>query len=125
MRPTLSTSTMRKVLALLIVGIASALGPATAVIGFCAKLPCCFGAAKSGPAVVAPPGCCSTISCYEAPPHDLTVGAKAKVFPPATLAVLRVASPMPQVFAAPLTFDDTSPPATTSDRLSTLSFFLI
>lgn len=117
----------RKVLGLLIVVITTGLSPATAVIGFCAKMPCCFGEAASGPAFdVDMADCCSTISCYEAPSHDLTVVAKAKVFPPALLVDLPVTLPMlQQVSAARLTFNDTSPPPTTSERLSSLSAFLI
>ena len=117
---------MRKVLALLVVVIATGLAPATAVIGFCAKMPCCFGEAEAGPVVADDMAdCCSTISCYEAPPHDVTVSAKAKVFTATTLATLPVTLAMPQVAAARRTFDDTSPPPTTSERLSSLSVFLI
>jgi len=121
-----SPSMTRKVLALLIVVIASGLSPATAVIGFCAKMPCCFGESQSGPALAMDMAdCCSTISCYEAPSHDLAVAAKAKVFPPATFALLAVTLPIPKISAARPTFDDTSPPLTTSKRLSLLSIFLI
>lgn len=122
-----SSSMTRKVLALLVVVIASGLAPATAIIGFCAKMPCCFAEAEDGPALTANMAdCCTTISCYEGPPHDLAVSAKLKVFTASTtLVTLPVAPAMPQVSAIRRTFDDTSPPPTTSERLSSLSVFLI
>ena len=117
----------RKVLALAVVLIVSGLAPATAVIGFCAKMPCCFGEAHDGPALAANNAdCCSTISCYEAPSHELTVSAKAKTTTAAGPAVLAVVAALP---AAPnvgsYSFDDTSPPPTTKQRLSSLSILLI
>lgn len=118
---------MRKVLALLVVVIASGLAPATAVIGFCAKMPCCFGEAGDGPALTANMAdCCTTISCYEGPPHDLAVSGKVKAFPATTLVTtLPFAPAIPQAAVARRTFDDTSPPPTTRERLSSLSVFLI
>lgn len=122
----LSIPMTRKILALMVVLIIAGFAPATAVIGFCAKMPCCFGQTHGGPALaVNMADCCSTISCYEAPPHDVTMSAKAKVFTATTLASLPVTLAMPQVAVARRTFDDTSPPPTTSERLSSLSVFLI
>ncbi|MDP9190232.1 MAG: hypothetical protein M3P06_00835 [Acidobacteriota bacterium] len=120
-----SSSFARKALALLIVVIATGLAPATAVIGFCAKLPCCFGEMSEPVLATGMAGCCSTISCYEAPSHDLTVTAKVKAVPPARFEFLSAPLPRPQVSAARLSFDDTSPPPTTCERLSSLSTFLI
>ena len=117
---------IHKVLALAVVLIVSGLAPATAVIGFCAKMPCCFDEAHDGPALTTNNAdCCSTISCYEGPPHDLSVTAKAKTAAATTLALLAVAPAIP---AAPIqrhAFDDTSPPLTTKQRLSSLSILLI
>ena len=122
----ISPSMTRKVLALLVVLIATGLAPATAVLGFCAKMPCCFEEAEKGPAfAVNMADCCSAISCYEAPPHELAASGKAKVFTATALATLPVTAAMPPLAAARGTFDDTSPPPTTSERLSTLSIFLI
>ena len=121
-----SPSMTRKVLALLVVVIVSGLAPATAVIGFCAKMPCCFGEAGDGPALTANMAdCCTTISCYEGPPHDLAVSGKVKVFTATTPVTLPVTPAMPQASVVRRTFDDTSPPPTTSERLSSLSVFLI
>lgn len=121
-----SPSMTRKVLALVVVLIISSLAPATAVLGFCAKMPCCFGQAHDGPALAANTAdCCNTISCYEAPSQELTVSARAKAFPATTLATLPVTLATPQVLVARRTSGDTSPPPTTIERLSSLSVFLI
>ena len=116
----------RKILALVVVVITSGLAPATAVIGFCAKMPCCFGETERGPAITANEAhCCTTISCYEAPSHDITVTAKAKSITATAPAVLPVVAPVPPVHVARYTFDDSSPPLTTKRRLSSLSILLI
>ena len=121
-----SPSMMRKVLALLVLVIASGLAPATAIIGFCAKMPCCFGEAQDGPVLATNMAdCCTTISCYEGPPHDLAVSGKVKAIAATTPVMLSVAPAIQQAPVARRTFDDTSPPPTTSERLSSLSVFLI
>lgn len=116
----------RKVLALVIVLVISSLAPATAVLGFCAKMPCCFRTAAEGSALnVERADCCTTISCYEAPSHELSVSAKTKNFTSTTLATLSVALATPQVPVVWRAFNDPSPPRTTSERLSSLSTFLL
>jgi hypothetical protein len=121
-----SLSMMRKGLALAVVLIISSLAPATAVIGFCAKMPCCFGQAHDGPALAANDAdCCSTISCYEAPSHELTVTAKAKTATAIATAVLPIVSAIPAAHVELRAFDDMSPPRTTKQRLSSLSILLI
>ena len=119
----------RKTLALAVALLISSLTPATAVIGFCAKMPCCEHEARAVPQPVLTTeraDCCTTINCYEAPPHELAASGKAKVFTATTLATLRVTTAMPQASVARrCTFDDSSPPPTTSERLSTLSILLI
>lgn len=116
----------RKVLALAVVLLIAGLAPATAVIGFCAKMPCCFGDAHEGPALATNNAdCCTTISCYEAPSHDLTVTAKAKTATATAQAVLPLVAIVPIAPVQPSAFDDTSPPPTTKRRLSSLSILLI
>ena len=116
----------RKVLAVVVVLITSGLAPATAVIGFCAKMPCCFGEAHDGPAFATTNAdCCTTISCYDAPSHELTVSVNAKSITATAPAVLPVVAAAPAVRVARLTFDDSSPPLTTKQRLSSLSILLI
>jgi hypothetical protein len=116
----------RKVLALAVVLIISSVAPASAVIGFCAKMPCCFGEVHDGPELgTANADCCTTISCYEAPSHDLTVTAKAKTATAHAPVIVPVVAALPAPVAARGAFDDTSPPPTTKQRLSSLSILLI
>jgi len=116
----------RKALALAVVLIVSSIAPATAVIGFCAKMPCCFGEAHDGPVLGANNAdCCTTISCYEAPSHDVTVTAKANSAIASALALTPVVAAVPAVPVARHAFDDISPPLTTKQRLSSLSILVI
>jgi len=118
---------MRKTFALLVALLVSGLAPATVAIGFCVRRPCCVGQAGQGTAALAVDlsDCCTTISCSDEPSQDLAASAKAKVLIASTLAKLPVAPALPQVSEAGHTFDDTSPPPTTSERLSSLSVFRI
>ncbi len=112
---------MAVAIALLVVGVA----PTTAVIGFCAKMPCCFEQHHGAELATNNADCCATINCYEAPSHDLTFNTKANVIPvtvahgPAT--IMAAASRIVPEHS----FDDTSPPRTTRERLSSLSILLI
>jgi hypothetical protein len=116
----------RKALALVVVLITTSLAPATAVIGFCARMPCCFGEAHDGPVLgTNNPDCCTTINCYEAPSPELTVSAKAKSIAATAPAVLPVVAVIASTHLERRSFDDTSPPPTTKQRLSSLSILLI
>lgn len=118
----------RKTLALTIALLISSLAPATAVIGFCARMPCCEHKAGTVPQPVLTTeraDCCTTINCYEAPSQDLTVkdSAKASVAAAPTISAVAVVDALP---AHPrLIVDDASPPKTLRERLSTLSALLI
>lgn len=120
---------LRKTFALAVALLICSVAPATAMIGFCAKMPCCeheAGAVAQPVLTTERADCCTTINCYEAPPHELAVSGKAKDFLATTLGTLPVTTAMPEAAVARrLTFDDTSAPPTTSERLSTLSIFLI
>lgn len=120
-------SMSRKVLALLVILIAVGLGPATAVLGFCAKMPCCFSEGQDGSPAIAVnmPDCCTTINCYEAPSNELTVSGKAKLLTGTTAAVLPVVAGVPTAPVIHRVFHDVSPPPTTVERLASLSVFLI
>jgi len=116
----------RKVLALVVVLIVSGLAPATAVIGFCAKMPCCFSEVQDGPVLNAEMAdCCTTISCYEAPSNELTFSAKMKNTGPHAPAMLPVVAAIVNEHIVRSTFDDPSPPRTAKQRLSSLSILLI
>jgi hypothetical protein len=117
----------RKALAVAVVLILSSLAPATAMIGFCARMPCCFGHAHGGPAVASNDAdCCTTVSCDERPSQDLIAPVKAKTMTACTPAVFAIAvavPPTPPVVRS--AFDDTSPPRTAGQRLASLSILLI
>lgn len=118
----------RKVLVFLVILVVTGLTPATAVLGFCAKMPCCFTDADhdGGPVIGADMSdCCNTISCYEAPPHESTAGAKAQALAADAPAELPVANIVLAPRAVQHVFVDLSPPRTTSDRLASLSVLLI
>ena len=119
---------IRKALALTIVLLISSVATATAVIGFCARMPCCEHKAGAVPQPVLTTeraDCCTTINCYEAPSQKLTTKDAAKVSLVAVpvIATLSAAAPMPAHAAR--AFADTSPPKTVRERLSTLSILLI
>ena len=121
-----SQPTMRKALAALVILVVAGLAPATALAAFCAKMPCCFGEAHDGPAFDrSTTDCCNTISCYEPPPNDFTVAAKAKVFVATTHAVFPASLVSRQVVPLDRMLCDHPPPRTGTERLSTLSVFLI
>lgn len=116
----------RKVLALAVVLIISSVAPASAVIGFCAKMPCCFGEAHDGPELGATNAdCCTTISCYEAPSAKLTIPASASLTPVSTPAVLSAPALLPPAETRAPVPADTSPPLTAQHRRALLSVFLI
>jgi len=116
----------RKTLALIVVLIVTGLAPATAVLGFCARMPCCFTQSHLGPILsVGTSDCCNTISCYEVPPHESTASAKAHVLMADAPAVLPAATLFPARPAVKHVFVDLSPPRTTGDRLAALSVLLI
>jgi len=115
----------RKPLALAIVLIIAALAPATAIIGFCTRMPCCSHAADASAALSTDRAdCCTTITCYESPSAKLTIGTSPTADALATPAL--VSTPAPMIAAvlarAPI---DTSPPMTVQHRLATLSTLLI
>lgn len=118
----------RKTLALTIALLISSLAPATAVIGFCARMPCCEHKANALPQATLTAeraDCCTTINCYEAPSQDVTAKETATVLLVAVPVVLThsvvVAMPAHRARA----FADASPPKTLRERLSTLSTLLI
>ena len=121
-----SVAVTRNVLAIAVVLLIAGLAPATAVIGFCAKMPCCFDDPHDGPALATNRAdCCTTITCYEAPSHDLTATAKVKMAAAMTIDASPGVITLPVVPAGSRTFESSSPPPTTSQRLSTLATLLI
>ena len=116
----------RKPLALAIVLIFAALAPATAIIGFCTRMPCCTDAAAATVALSTERNdCCTTITCYESPSAKLTIGTAPTADMLATPALLPVAAaPTMAAFLARVPVD-ASPPPTLQHRLAVLSTLLI
>lgn len=119
---------IRKALALTIVLLISSLATATAVIGFCARMPCCEHKAGAVPQPVLSTertDCCTPISCYEAPSQKLTTKDSAKLSLVAVPVVVTLSAAAPMFPHPARAFGDTSPPKTVRERLSTLSTLLI
>lgn len=122
------SSTMnRKALALTIVLLITGLTPATAIIGFCTRMPCCsHEPAAAVSFATESTGCCTTITCYESPSLKLTTGTSAAVAVIAAPVLLITAVPvLPQRPVIARGVVDTSPPAASNHRLAVLSVFLI
>ncbi|MCU1347030.1 MAG: hypothetical protein JWO56_60 [Acidobacteria bacterium] len=115
----------RKPLALLIVLLIAGLAPAAAIIGFCARMPCCRHA-PAAPLAFSTGGrdCCTSVTCYDAPSAKLTAGAAASALAavPALRSTTAVFQPAPVALRP---FIDTSPPRDAGDRLAVLSILLI
>jgi hypothetical protein len=113
----------RKSVALLIVLVIAGLAPASAIIGYCARMPCCHHAAPQPQKMSADAGhCCTTAACYDAPSVKLTGNASFMTFtaertlaPPVVVECERQLVPL-------LT---ASPPPTTQQRLAILSILII
>lgn len=114
----------RKPLALAIMLVIAGLAPAAAIVGFCARMPCCEHSAPA-PVVLSTQtdDCCTTITCYETPSVKLTKRASsdAVLTMPAVVSVPIVASRA----CTEREFVDTSPPLGTRHRLAILSILLI
>jgi hypothetical protein len=122
-----NASTMnRRPLALAIVLLLAGLAPATAIIGFCARMPCCGKASADQLArTTESRDCCTTIACYEPPSLKMGTAAASS---DALLALPALVSVVPAAPAAPLiaqAFADTSPPVPIRHRLAILSTLLI
>jgi hypothetical protein len=122
-----SLSTMnRKSLALVIILLFTGLAPASAIIGFCSRMPCCSHASDATAALSTERNdCCTTFACYESPSLKLTTAPGSA---DALLAAPALITAAPAPLPAPLlaqTFADPSPPAPVRHRLAILSTLLI
>jgi hypothetical protein len=115
----------RKLLALAIVLLFAGLAPASAIIGFCKRMPCC-NHADAAPAALSTQanGCCTTVACYESPSAKLTGGASATdaVFAMPAVTPIAAAAPQPSLARECV---DASPPASARQRLAARSVLLI
>jgi hypothetical protein len=122
-----SSSTMnRKSLALVIVLLITGLAPASAIIGFCSRMPCCLHASDTTAEFSTERNdCCTTIACYESPSLKLTTAPTSADALLAVQALITIApAPRPAPLAAQA-FADTSPPLPVRHRLAVLSTLLI
>lgn len=121
---------MRKALVLVLAVLILGVVPATAVIGFCAKMPCCFADPQDsqGLAFSAPMAdCCDSITCAETQPQELGLSSAVKMVAKvlsATPELAMVVAAMPGLQVAGY-IDTSPPPPSQHQRLSTLSAFLI
>jgi len=117
----------RKLLALVIVLLLAALAPAGAIVGFCARLPCCGHASGGSLALTTERAdCCTTITCYESPSARLATSAFASLsllaMPLLAVNAPAFHAPVPSTPPGPI---DASPPRELGDRLATLSTLII
>ena len=115
----------RKPLALAIVLIIAGLAPATAIIGFCTRMPCCSHAAHTSVALSTEDSeCCTTITCYESPSAKLTIGTSISDTA-ATPELVSVAPASTMAAVLDRVSIDSSPPMSMQHRLAVLSTLLI
>jgi uncharacterized membrane protein len=113
----------RKTLALTIALLLTGLAPATAIIGFCAQMPCCHHAsAHQIQLTTERADCCTTIACYESPSAKLATTASASLSLIALPALVVSAPLLPTATSSPL---ETPPPRPPGHRLALLSILLI
>jgi hypothetical protein len=108
-----------------IVLLIAVLAPATAIIGFCTRMPCCSHASDAAAALSAERNdCCTTIACYESPSLKLMTAATSANALSVTPALISVAptSPAPLLVEAS---ENPSPPIRVRHRLAILSTLLI
>jgi hypothetical protein len=117
-RSTMTRKLMTAAIVLMIAGLA----PVAAIIGFCTRMPCCNHASSALTTDLG--GCCTTITCYDAPSARLANADDAATSPAKPVAVLIAATP-PAVPIVVGVFIDASPPRTTGGRLAALSILLI
>src|SRR3954449_3824642 len=110
-------STMtRNLVTAAIVLLLALIAPATAIIGFCSRMPCCSHAADAAAALSAERNdCCTTVACYESPSLKLMTAATPANALPVTPALVTLAPPslLPLVARAS---DDPSPPVRARHR---------
>ena len=113
----------RRAAAILIVLVIAGLTPASAIIGYCARMPCCHHASQQPLKIAADASdCCTTVACYDTPSVKLTGNASL----PALVAARVLASAV-IVLAEPqlLPAISASPPPSMQQRLAILSILLI
>lgn len=115
----------RKSIALAIVLLLAGLAPATAIIGFCTRMPCCSHQSDAAIAFSTErTDCCTTVACYDSPSAKLSNRAASAdvVFGIPALVAVAVVLETP---VAEREVIDPSPPASARQRLAALSVLRI
>ena len=109
----------RRTVALLIAVVIAGLAPASAIIGYCARMPCCHHAQQPLKMSADTRDCCTTVACYDAPSVKLSASTPvvALTIVPTVIVERGVQQLLPALAA--------SPPPTTQQRLAILSVLLI
>jgi hypothetical protein len=120
---------MRKALMLVFAVLIIGAVPASAVIGFCAKMPCCFAHEREAPVelTAAYPDCCDSISCAETPNQKLDRSSSAKAPTLSFVVFSQTVAIVPATHALTIRdyHDLAPPPPTARQRLSAISLLLI
>jgi len=112
---------IRKLLTAAIVLLIAGIAPASPIIGFCTRMPCCNHPFDAQPAFSTETNdCCTTITCYESPSARLTNPTTPDAISamPAVVPCI-VSAPLPQPAARAIV--EPSPPMKTRHRLAVLS----
>jgi hypothetical protein len=117
----------RRALAFAIVLLLAGLAPASTIIGFCTRMPCCSHASDAAAAAFATErnDCCTTITCYDSPSAKLANGTSSSADAVLATPALPAVAAAPPVPGLTREIIDTSPPATARQRLAALSTLLI
>jgi hypothetical protein len=119
---------MRKAIIATVVLLIALSSPLSAVVGFCAKMPCCESHEASHDAKLAAPAadCCTAVSCADAPPGYQQTSATVHYAAGAILfCTVSMHVTLPLISASSWRGIGPSPPSGVGDRLSLLSIFLI
>jgi hypothetical protein len=120
---------MRKALVLAFAVLIAGVVPATAVIGFCARMPCCFAHEREASVELTAehPDCCDSINCAETPPQDFDRASSARSLTQTLVVFPQTVTIAPAAPTLPVRdyHDLAPPPPTARQRLSVLSLLLI
>ena len=115
----------RRPLALAILLLIAGITPATAIIGFCARMPCCGHSSPGSPAFATERAdCCTTLTCYETPSAKLASATPLSFLATSSLVVNLPAIAPPDSTNTGIRIEP-SPPPTMRSRLAILATLLI
>ena len=113
----------RKAFAAIIVLLLAGLTPATAIIGFCARMPCCSHPPAPIHVTTDPGDCCTTVTCYDVPSAKLNAQSAVVYVAARAFIVGPAIAPVTPPITLPL--PDPSPPPPVTARLAILSILIV